>query len=315
MSTAIAHPNIALIKYWGKQPRDGNYPVTPNLSITLSELATTTTVEDHDTDELWLDGSRTQDSKVMNFLAALRNQHPFGPIKISTHNNFPTGAGLASSASGFAALITAIDDYANLSLSPTQRSRWARQGSASAARSIFSGFVGMAPPDWDAYSIAPPEHWPLNTVVAVTSSKRKLVSSTDGMQQSKLTSPYFDTWVQTSHADYAQALNTIAEKNFASLAELAELSCLKMHSVMLTTRPTLAYWNPASVACMERIRNLRSDGVPVFFTMDAGPQVKAICEPAATEQVANALRELPGVQQILSCAMGPAAFTTHQRAG
>ena len=310
MSTAIAHPNIAIIKYWGKQVRDGNYPATPNLSITLSELTTTTTVEAHDADELWLEGERSQDQKVQTFVNALRHQFPFEPLKITTHNNFPTGAGLASSASGFAALITAIDVFAGLSLSVSEKSRWARQGSASAARSLYSGFVGMAPPDWDAERIATPDHWPLNTVVAITNKSRKAVSSTEGMQLSRHTSPVFDTWVSSSQADYTRALSAVADRDFDLLAELAELSCLKMHSVMLTTHPTLAYWNPASVACMECIRNLRADGVPVFFTIDAGPQVKAICEPAAAAQVADALQAIPGVQQTLSCAMGAAAHVT-----
>ncbi len=307
MTTATAHPNIALVKYWGKQQRPGNYPATANLSITLSDLVTTTTVSDHPSDEFWLNGEHTQDPKVAQFLSSLRESHGVGPLKVDSHNNFPTGAGLASSASGFAALITAINAHAELNLDAAACSNWARQGSASAARSLFAGFVSLAPPGWQAECIAGAEHWPLDTIVAITSERQKTVSSTEGMNRSRLTSVYYSRWVETSQDDFTHGLNAIHNKDFEKLAEVAELSCLKMHSVMLTSVPTLMYWNPTTMACMDVVRSLRAAGTPVFFTIDAGPQLKAICEPGYSQRVAQALAEVSGVKRTLHCGMGGGA--------
>ncbi len=314
MTVALAHPNIALVKYWGKQDKPGNIPATPNLSITLSELVTRTEVEEHDSDELWLNGEPSNDAKVMRFLAALRNRYPIGYLKITSSNNFPTGAGLASSASGFAALMTAINSHARLGLNAEIMSEWARQGSASAARSMFAGYVALVPPLWRAQAFAPASHWPLQVVVAVTSHAAKAVSSTRGMELSRRTSPFYGSWLRAGGDDFAAASDAINNRDFAALAEVAELSCLKMHSVMLTTRPTLAYWNQATVAAMQTVRDLRSQGCGVFFTIDAGPQVKAVCLPEDAERVAAALAGIDGVQQILRCGLGEAAHVVDDHA-
>lgn len=309
MTTAVAHPNIALIKYWGKQDRAGNLPATPNISITLDQLATTTTVSDHGVDEFWLNGEQVSDSKVTGFLKRLRTRFEIPPLKVDSRNNFPTGAGLASSASGFAALITAINEHAGLGLNAEFSSEWARQGSASAARSLFPGFVALVPPLWRAQPIAPAEHWRLHTVVAVTDPAGKSVGSSAGMERSRLTSPFYKAWVNSSGDDFAAAFDAINSKDFDALAQVAEHSCLKMHSVMLTSRPALAYWNAATVACMDKVRALRETGVAVFFTIDAGPQVKAICLPEHVDEVEHALQAVSGVQQTFSCGMGSGAHT------
>ncbi|MEM9623310.1 MAG: diphosphomevalonate decarboxylase [Pseudomonadota bacterium] len=306
-TTARAHPNIALVKYWGKQDKPGNIPATPNLSITLSGLYTETRISTQDTDEFWLNGRQVTDSKVQRFLAALRNHHSVAPLKIESSNNFPTGAGLASSASGFAALITAINSHAHLGLNAELMSEWARQGSASAARSLFAGYVALVPPLWRAQQFAPAEHWPLAVVVAITSRATKDVSSTKGMEISRKTSPYYNAWLRSSGDDFARASDAITQRDFSALADVAELSCLKMHSVMLTSSPTLSYWNEATLACMDCVRELRSGGCEVFFTIDAGPQIKAVCIPDCADQVNAALQAIPGVQETMVCGLGPAA--------
>lgn len=312
MATATAHPNIALVKYWGKQDKPGNLPVSPNLSITLSELTTTTTVSaaDGNQDAFWLNDVRVEDKKVDQFLAHLRERFAIENLQIKSSNNFPTGAGLASSASGFAALITAINAHADLGLNAVALSEWARVGSASAARSIFAGFVALVPPLWRAQTIAPPDHWPLHTVVAVTSTATKSVGSTEGMKRSRLTSPFYKTWATSGSDDFAQASDAIGQRDFDALAQIAEHNCLKMHAVMLTSQPALAYWNSATVACMEVIRQLRAAGTPVFFTIDAGPQVKAICLKQSVATVEQALQDVAGVQRTMSCGMGPGAQVT-----
>ena len=308
MPTAIAHPNIALIKYWGKQDKPGNIPATPNLSLTLSELSTETTLSPADTDELWLNGEQTQDMKVARFLAAVRNHYPLEAVRIDSANNFPTGAGLASSASGFAALVCAINAHLDLGLDAATLSEWARLGSASAARSLFGGYVALIPPQWRAEPIAEASHWPLKVVVGVTSTQKKDISSTKGMSLTKETSPFYSAWVDGAGDDFADAADAIAKKDFEQLAAVSELNCLKMHSIMLTTKPTLAYWNAATVDAMQCIRDLRDQGNGVFFTIDAGPQIKAICLPEAAAEVQRQLEQVPGVLSTTLCGLGPGAY-------
>ena len=307
MTIAHAHPNIALVKYWGKQEKAGNLPATPNLSITLAGLTTVTQVEDGTTDHFVLNGETSQDPKLQGWLNTLRDTFDVPPLHIDTGNDFPTSAGLASSASGFAALITAINAHCELGLNQEMCSDWARKGSASAARSILGGFVALVPPQWQAVRLASQEHWPLEVVVAVTSNEAKSVSSGEGMERSRLTSPYYKAWLRDAATDFAAGSQAINDKDFQGLAAVAELNCLKMHSLMLTSQPTLSYWTPASVACMDCVRALREEGEDVFFTVDAGPQIKAVCLPGSADTVAAALAETPGVINIIRSPLGHGA--------
>ena len=307
MTTAHAHPNIALVKYWGKQEKPGNLPATPNLSISLAGLTTVTHVSDAPSDTFILNSKETSDPKLVRWLEALRGTFDVPPLQIDSGNDFPTSAGLASSASGFAALITAINAHCDLGLNQEMCSEWARVGSASAARSIFGGFVALVPPQWQAIPMAKRDHWPLEVVVAVTSNEPKSVNSGEGMERSRLTSPYYNAWVRDATTDFAAASEAIERRDFLSLAAVAELNCLKMHSIMLTSQPTLSYWTPASIACMDRVRSLREEGHEVFFTVDAGPQIKAVCLPASADAVASALSETPGVLEVIRSSLGEGA--------
>jgi diphosphomevalonate decarboxylase len=307
MTTAHAHPNIALVKYWGKQEKPGNLPATPNLSISLAGLTTVTHVSDAPSDTFILNSKETSDPKLVRWLEALRGTFDVPPLQIDSGNDFPTSAGLASSASGFAALITAINAHCELGLNQEMCSEWARVGSASAARSIFGGFVALVPPQWQAIPMAKRDLWPLEVVVAVTSNEPKSVNSGEGMERSRLTSPYYNAWVRDATTDFAAASEAIERRDFLSLAAVAELNCLKMHSIMLTSQPTLSYWTPASIACMDRVRSLREEGHDVFFTVDAGPQIKAVCLPASADAVASALSETPGVLEVIRSSLGEGA--------
>lgn len=307
MTRAIAHPNIALIKYWGKQERAGNLPATPSLSITLDKLETVTELQDADKDTFVINGAEREDAKVSGFLQRLRQQFDVPPLLIQTQNNFPTGAGLASSASGFAALMCAINEHASLRLNPEYMSEWARQGSASAARSHFGGFVSLVPPIWRAQPAAPASHWDIRTLIAITDTSPKSVSSTSGMNRSRETSPYYNAWVRSSGEDFTNASDALSRRDFTALGAATELSCLKMHSVMLTSVPTLAYWNETTLRCMNTVRALRADDVESYFTIDAGPQLKAICEPRHEDDVASALLEVEGVLDVLRCGLGEGA--------
>lgn len=311
-ASATAHPNVALIKYWGKRDEVDNLPAVGSISVTLGALTTETSVEfdgglQHDV--LVLNGQelvaeQPRLAACMDALRRLGNDQRYAAV--TSTNDFPTGAGLASSASGYAALVTAAAAAIGLEASDPRLLDIARIGSGSAPRSMFGGFVLLRNADHGTVceQILRPEDWPLKVVVAVTTDEQKSITSRVGMEKSRLTSAYYDAWVESHGTDMRQALTYVRHKDFSSLAELAEYNCLKMHSVMMTTRPPLIYWLPETLACMRKVRELRADGVPVFFTVDAGPQVKAVCLPTATHAVADALREIPGVRRIITSDLG-----------
>lgn len=311
-ATAIAHPNIALVKYWGKAPGPGNVPATPSLSITLDAFSTTTTVAVAAEGHFALNGQVLADAKVARFLRTLREHFELPPLRITTDNDFPTGCGLASSAAGFAALVTAVDGAFRLGLSVAERSAWARRGSGSAARSIVGGFGVLRDDgeDWTAAELLPPAAWPLNVVIGITTRVPKAVGSTAGMERSRRTSPFYDAWVASTEADYAAARQAVAARDFPSLASVAESSCLKMHGVALASEPGLIYWNGATVAALHCLHGLREAGLQVFFTVDAGPQIKAVCVPDDVEVVRRHLAALPGVEAVVVSGLGAGAACT-----
>ena len=308
-ATAVAHPNIALVKYWGKRLVATNTPETASLSITLDTLKTTTTVAERSgSDRIVVNGRAVRDAKIQQFLDLMRENFAIPPLAVETSNNFPTASGLASSASGMAALVTAIDGAMDLGLSLEERSRWARRGSASAARSVAGGFATLAAVNgWAVEPLLAPGEWPLNVVIAVTSRERKTVGSTEGMELSRKTSPFYASWIESNARDFDAGIKAVARRDFAALGRIAEASCLRMHAVMLATEPPLVYWNAGTLEGIRRVRDLRESGVGVFFTIDAGPQIKAVCLPADAEEVKVALAELPGVKDIHVTGLGPGA--------
>ena len=320
-AAARARSNIALVKYWGKAPGTLNVPAVGSISITLDALWSDTEIvfdPASAADELVLDGEHRPDqlARISACLDILRDIAGTGArAAVVSRNNFPTGAGLASSASGFAALVSAAARALGLELSPRELSIVARQGSGSAARSIFGGFVemhaGSAAEGCDSYAepLLPAAEWPLEVVVAVTASGEKEVASGSGMMRCAQSSPFYAAWLETHPADMALCRESIRSRDFEVLAEIAEASCLKMHAAAMAARPALIYWNGVTVECIGRIRQLRKSGVPVFFTVDAGPQVKAVCAPGARGAVREALAELPGVVRIIESSLGPGVET------
>jgi diphosphomevalonate decarboxylase len=320
-ASAIAHPNIALVKYWGKAS-DAYYnePAVSSLSITLDTLATETRVTFDVTltsDQLFLNGIEdpTKLARVSDNLDKIRRLAGIDTrCRIDTANNFPTGAGLASSASGFAALVAASNRALKLGLSDKEQSMLARSMSGSAARSIYGGFVKISLRDAQAHhehfgaAFAEPlvdtEHWPLEVCVAVVAEHEKHIGSTEGMEHSRLTSPYYEQWLAGNNADVEEAEKWVLSRDFDALASLSEHSCLKMHALAMASNPGLLYWHGASVDAMHCVRALRKQGSPVFFTIDAGPQLKAICAPGYGEKVAKTLLEIPGVKRVIRCGLG-----------
>lgn len=318
-ATAIAHPNIALIKYWGKRDSAQNLPAVGSLSITLDAMRSRTTVRfeaGRRTDSVLLNGQPdpVASARATTCLDLLRARAgvTHGAL-VETDNDFPTGAGLASSASGFAALVTAGAAALGLQLSPAEIAAAARLGSGSAPRSLFGGFVVLrnrADGGVDCEPWLAAEAWPLRVIVAVTTLAAKDVNSRDGMTRSRDTSPYYDAWVRSHDGDLNAGMASVRQRDFTALADLAEHSCLKMHAVMMSTRPPLIYWSPATLACLQAVRELRRTGTEVFFTIDAGPQLKAVCTPAAAPAVKSALAAVPGVAMIIESGLGPGAHLT-----
>lgn len=320
---ATACSNIALVKYWGKRtgvPAELNLPAVGSLSMTLDALRTETELGPATSDAFELDDrvvAGDEARKVFRQLdrvwAAAGREHARPPALVRSWNHFPTAAGLASSASGFAALTVAANAAFEAELPAAALSSLARQGSGSAARSIFGGFVrldrGTAPDGSDcrARPIADAEHWPLTLLVVQTTAGRKPIGSTDGMERCRQTSPYYEPWVATSEADLDAAEAALLARDLPALGRVVEHSCFKMHACMMATDPALLYWNPTTVAVVQEVWRAREDGLPGHVTIDAGPHVKVLCEPAIATALQERLRAVPGVLGVLAAAPGPDA--------
>ena len=314
--SAIAHPNVALVKYWGKRPGPRNLPAMGSLSLTLGFLATHTRVsfnEDLEQDRLTLNGrGNTRDlNRVRDCLAPLRERTGMGSaVSVESSNDFPTGAGLASSASGMAALAVASASALGLAGDPAAVRQAAMAGSGSAPRSLHGGIVLLsmdAEGSWTCGSLLAPAEWPLNVVVAVTQAGRKQTDSRAGMELTRRTSPFYDAWLKSQAADLGEAHRAVQSHDFERLADLSEGNCLRMHATALGATPPVLYFNGATLECIQRVKTLAREGKPVFFTVDAGPQVKAVCLPEALESVREALAEVPGVQRVLWGGLGEGA--------
>ncbi|RTE66013.1 diphosphomevalonate decarboxylase [Amphritea opalescens] len=285
IAPVFAPSNIALCKYWGKRDVELNLPINSSLSISLAHLGTQTRLSVSDEDAVWLNGEKVaaQDKfarKVIAFIDLFRG--PQGsPVKVETDNNIPTAAGLASSASGFAALMLAIDGFYGLKLDPQCLSAFARMGSGSASRSLYTGFVewqmGVREDGMDSIALPLDSHWDaLRIGLVKVSVAEKAVDSRSGMNRTVETAHLYQSWPLQAAADLERLHQAIADKNFTQLGETAEQNALSMHATMIAAWPPLLYWQPGSVAAMHRIWQARAEGVEVYFTMDAGPNLKLL---------------------------------------
>jgi diphosphomevalonate decarboxylase len=322
---AIAHPNIALAKYWGKLEGPGNLPSVPSLSITLDGMATTTDVRfeaDLHEDTLRLDGddaSGRPRERVTELLDALWvRSSALGPVadrpraRVESANDFPTASGLASSASAFAALAVAANEAAGAGLPTAALSDLARRISASSARSFFGGFVELAAGQHavqalPAQALAPASHWPLRLLVAVTDEGQKKVGSTVGMLRTAATSPYYAAWVEAAPRLFDAVRAAVLARDFDALIGPVEQSALAMHATSIAAAPGIIYWNQATMAAIERVRALRARGTPACFTIDAGPHVKVLTPEAHVAEVGAALQDVPGVLRIIAARPGEGA--------
>ena len=314
---AQAHPNIAFIKYWGNRDNTLRLPMNGSISMNLDGLVTRTTVSFQPSlafDELIINGHEVTGagldrvSYILDIIRGMADIHE--RAEVMTENNFPTGTGIASSASAFAALALAGSTAAGLNLSEPELSRLARRGSGSASRSIPGGFVewqaGASDDDSFAFSIAPADHWKLVDCVAIVSASHKKTGSTEGHAVAP-TSPLQAARVADAPHRLDICRTTILNKDFDSFSSIVELDSDMMHSVMMTSTPALHYWKPASLEVMNSVREWRNAGTPACYTVDAGPNVHVICPEEYVATVEKRLREIPGVEKVLVArAGGPA---------
>jgi len=316
-ATAQAHPNIAFIKYWGNRDGALRIPMNGSISMNLDGLTTRTTVSFQPSlpfDELVINGHEVTGKgleRVSHILDLIRKQANINErAEALTENNFPSGAGIASSASAFAALALAGSKAAGLDLDERELSRLARRGSGSASRSIPSGFVewqaGASAEDSFAFSIAEPDHWNLVDLVAVVSAAHKKTGSTEGHAVAP-TSPLQAARVEDAPRRLEVCRRAILQKDFGAFASMVELDSDMMHAVMMTSTPALHYWKPASLAVMEAVRAWRTDGLPACYTVDAGANVHVLTLESEAQVIEKNLRGINGVENILVARPGGAA--------
>ncbi|HEX5808381.1 MAG TPA: diphosphomevalonate decarboxylase [Anaerolineales bacterium] len=317
-ATAQAFANIAFIKYWGNRENTLRLPANGSISMNLDGLYTRTTVSFQPSlpyDELIINGREVMGpgldrvSYILDIIRGTANLHE--RAEVMSENNFPSGAGIASSASAFAALALAGSKAAGLTLSEPELSRLARRGSGSAARSIPGGFVewqaGTGDEDSFAFSIAEPGHWNLVDCVALVSAAHKKTGSTEGHFVAS-TSPLQPARLADASRRLDICRTAILERDFDTFASVVELDSDMMHAVMMTSTPALHYWRPASLEVMTSVRQWRSEGVPVCYTVDAGPNVHVICPETEAHSTEKKLREIRGVEKVLVArAGGPAS--------
>jgi len=301
-----AYANLALVKYWGKRDSLRNLPATPSIGINLTALQVDTQLRDTGLRRsdgsgeitVTVDGLAQESARYAGFMRALAETAGFsGDIVAVSRGSFPAGAGLASSAAGFAALAVGCAELAKRSggpsLSEEEISALARVGSGSAARAVIGGFSLFAAGATHATQLADARHWPeLRVVIATVTTRAKDLSSRSAMERTRHTSPYFSAWVSDSGKMADEAMRRIAERDLEALGDLVRASYARMHATMLGAQPPIRYWSPVSLEVLDACEELRRRGVPAFETMDAGPQVKIL---TSAEHVAEVLTGLEGI--------------------
>lgn len=312
-ATALAHPNIAFIKYWGNERDNLRLPVNPSLSMNLGSLYTKTTVTFDDSltgDALQINRQPVTGpalERVTTSLNLIRAEAGIkAPAQIESESNFPVGSGIASSAAAFAALSVAGAAAAGLPLDEAALSRLARRGSGSASRSVPSGYCQWLTGSDEtsvATSIAPPEHWDLRDLVVIVSQEHKAVGSTGGHPLAQ-TSSLQAARVAGVEARLQACKEALLARNLAAMGPVIEEDAIIMHAVMMSSRPPLYYWNAATMAIIQATQQWRAEGLDVYFTIDAGPNVHLICPASQAEAVAAAARQISGVKDVLSSGPG-----------
>lgn len=330
-SSAIAHSNIALIKYWGRSSQHDpnlNIPLNDTVSMTKygltngARLKTHTTIEfspDYIENIAIVNGKPLQERGLERVHRVIDYLKKYSGIdykfKMMSENDFPTQAGLASSASAFAALAIAAVDALGLKFSKEQLSTIARLGSGSASRSIHGGFVycyqGNSHDTSYAEQICDPDCFQMNAVIAVVDEQEKKVTSDVG-HQLVATSPFNEIRIQKSQAQAKEIRQAILDDDFAKVGQIAEENCKYMHFVMMTSHPPLFYWNPTTFRVIKSIMQFRDEGLECYFTIDAGPNVHCLCRPEDRLEIEERLLEIEGVNRIISAKPANDSYVTNE---
>ncbi|MCP4922569.1 MAG: diphosphomevalonate decarboxylase [bacterium] len=297
IATAFAPTNIALVKYWGKRDLSLNLPKTGSLSVTLPSLGTRTQVERNtqsERDTVIVNGQTLSEEtdfykRLHTFLNRIRPPKKY-PYKITTDVNIPIAAGLASSASGFAALVLALNKHHDWQLEKWQLSVLARLGSGSACRSFWPGFVQWHPGDqedgMDSFATPLSQTWPdLCVGILFVDKSPKPISSRDAMEITTHTSPLYDSWPERVSQDLQKVKKALKNRDMALLGKTAESNALAMHETMIQSQPSIDFSTPETLAYREKVRTLRRQGIPIYFTQDAGPNLKLLFEKSSLESV------------------------------
>lgn len=296
-SKVRAFTNIALVKYWGKKNEKLILPQNGSISLTLDHFYSETEVifdKSLQKDEIYFDNEKVEDNKITDFLNLVRkkaNKNIYAKIK--TYNTVPTSAGLASSSSGFAALAAASSKAIGMNLSNVEISKLARRGSGSASRSIYGGLVEWIPGTNDNNSYAKPlnykDNLDLNLITVVLNRNEKKISSRIGMKLSVETSPYYPAWKKQAKKDLKNMKKAIKNNDFSSLGEITETNAMRMHSLTLSANPSYTYFNGETITTINLVKELRSNGIECYFTMDAGPNVKILSQTKNIDKIKEKL--------------------------
>jgi diphosphomevalonate decarboxylase len=308
----IASTNIALVKYWGKRDLRGNFPAVGSLSLTLKEFTTRTAIHASEAseDQFFLNDKpmeRKEKERVETLLRMIPPKKRI-PIRFESWNDFPTASGLASSASGGAAAVLAVDSFFRMNWSPSRIAMLALRFSGSAPRSLAGGFVCLEPDPLRKRIRIRPLSSPLlediRVVVVQCAEGPKEVLSRDAMELSRKTSPYYRAWIATHSSDLKVVRDALKDGNWDELLSTMEHNTLKMHALTLTSKPPVIYWTPATLAVLHLVWEKRSQGWRGGFTMDAGPHVKIFTDARTAERWADAVRDLPGVARVFIASPG-----------
>ncbi len=321
-NTCVSCSNIAFIKYWGNRDATLRIPLNDSISMNLSNATTTTTVEfdaNLNKDHVIVGGTEANEATRKRVIAHLDRVRALAKIefkaRMQSQNSFPTGVGIASSASAFAALSVAATRAAGLELSERELSILARQGSGSAARSIPAGFVewysGTQSADSYAVSIAPPEYWDLRDVIAIVSVEEKKVGSTDGHAAAP-TSHFLAERINALASRFQRIRRALLARDLAMLGPALEEDAVELHMMAMTSVPPIFYWTPGMVRVIQAAHHWRAEGLAVYFTLDAGPNVHLICEAKDADQIASLVKEIEEVQRVIVNAPGGAAHLIAQ---
>lgn len=308
-ATAIAPSNIAFIKYWGKKDEDLRLPENGSISMNLSNLLTTTTVEfdpNYKEDEVFINDDldySTAEKRIIAHLDRIRSRANIkDKAKVVSKNNFPSRTGLSSSASGFAALTVAAASAAGLNLSVKELSILARLGSGSACRSISDGFTewvaGNSSETSYAVPLYPPDYWDITDMVAIVSKNKKDVGSTEG-QKFAGSSPFYPLRLSKMSKKIKFLKQYLLDKNFTKFGELVEAEALEMHAIMMTSKPSLLYIMPESLRIMQLVKKWRSVGLEVYFTLNTGQDIHLICRQENVRRIYQLLSEVSEVKDII----------------